>query len=88
MFDRHNFTMGDTIPQEQESSEDIMASSYHGDIGSPISESIMGYIVENRVVMAALASLLESQGSVEVQRGVRVKEIVQPSTEVSLQQLV
>ena len=61
--------------------DDIVASSYHS---SGDSDDVMGYIVENRVVTAALTKVLEGISNVEVQRGVKVKEIQRPDSQVCI----
>ena len=78
MFNHSNdFSMitGDASHDQEATSEDIVGSSYRGHAEN------MGYIVENKVVMAAMMDVLEDCSNVEVQRGVRVKE-VQPPTKV------
>lgn len=55
-------------PDPDTTSDDIIASSYHDNENS---DDVMGYIVENRVVTAALTEVLEGISNVELQRGLR-----------------
>lgn len=63
-----------TSHDQETTSEDVVGSSYRGHPEN------MGYIVENKVVMAALLNVLEDCSNVEVQRGVKVKEVEPPTT--------
>ena len=58
--------------------EDIIGSGYRSSAQDVTSDDIMGYIVENKVIMAALLGVLEDCTNVEVRRGVKTLE-VQPS---------
>ena len=66
-------------PDLDTTSNDIIASSYRD---SDKSDDVMGYIVENRVLTAALAEVLKGISNVEIQRGVKVKEVQRPDSQV------
>ena len=77
----HDFgTIAEGVSQDQEEAvaEDIIGSGYRSSAQDVTSDDIMGYIVENKVIMAALLGVLEDCTNVEVWRGVKTLE-VQPS---------
>ena len=78
----HDFgTIAEGASHDQETvlEDDIIGSSYRSITHDVTSDDIMGYIVENKVIMAALLDVLEDCSNVEVRRGVRTLE-VQPPT--------
>ena len=64
-------------PEQEVTSDDIIGSSYHDNKeASTTLDDVMGYVVENRVVMSSLVRVLEREcGGVEVKRGMRLREV-------------
>ena len=65
----------------EETVEDIVTSSYRSMEGVTEQE-LMGYFVENRVILTGLSASLEECAGVEVQRGVRITEAALPHAQV------
>ena len=80
----HDFgTIVEGVSHDQEAvpEDDIIGSSYRSIVHDVTSDDIMGYIVENKVIMAALLDVLEDCNNVEVRRGVRTLEVQPPTAD-------
>ena len=62
-------------------SDDIIGSSYRGS-NSGGGEGVMGWSVEEEVVLGGLTRVLGGCEGVEVQRGVEVTEVIRPQPQV------
>ena len=77
----HDFgTIAEGASHDQETvpEDDIIGSGYRSIAHD---DDIMGYIVENKVIMAALLDVLEDCSNVEVRRGVRTLEVQPPTAD-------
>ena len=80
----HDFgTIAEGASHDQETvpEDDIIGSGYRSIAHDVTSDDIMGYIVENKVIMAALLDVLEDCSNVEVRRGVRTLEVQPPTAD-------
>ena len=81
----HDFgTIAEGVSHDQEEAvpeEDIIGSGYRSSAHDVTSDDIMGYIVEKKVIMAAMLGVLEDCTNVEVRRGVKTLEVQPPAAD-------